>query len=532
MMLNHNNIFLLKKIPLLGIFIIIYSLSNAQQFNYFNYRYDINENGLQDDCSAIVETDDGFIISGSSLVVSDNIYWWEKKLTKLNYNGTVLYIKTYGEDSIDYFFSYYPGYLIEIDDNYFAVGKKRTHYPDGLHDEATLMYLDENLDTLWMKRYGEKEKPYDTAYLFSCLEEINQGNLIIAGAWKPNGLATHVYLLKTDSSGNKIWDKSYSYYNYYIEGTSVAQTTDSGYVIGCFSQIPGYPSTVDPVLIKTDSLGNQEWTKNLGGPYHDSNPMVSISFDGNIIVGTSYGDTMATPDNPISRINIIKLDNEGNVIWNRKYGTSERSKYLHNIRILSDGSIISVGSVYRFNPEPDRISWILKTSPEGDSIWYREYEYLSGYQSRNYLYDIIPTSDHGLIACGYVEPHPPDTGSTDTWVIKLDSIGCDTAGCDPTVWVPEEEKRRGGEEGNQLVLWPNPARTVLSVKVSGLSSGKSYSLVLYDIFGRSAPTPGPAPNRGKGEFLVDVSALPPGLYLVVLKDGLTVKASAKFVVVR
>ena len=140
-------------------FIIIYSLSNAQQFNYFNYRYDINENGLQDDCSAIVETDDGFIISGSSLVVSDNIYWWEKKLTKLNYNGTVLYIKTYGEDSIDYFFSYYPGYLIEIDDNYFAVGKKRTHYPDGLHDEATLMYLDENLDTLWMKRYGEKEKP-------------------------------------------------------------------------------------------------------------------------------------------------------------------------------------------------------------------------------------------------------------------------------------------------------------------------------------------------------------------------------------
>jgi len=33
----------------------------------------------------------------------------------------------------------------------------------------------------------------------------------------------------------------------------------------------------------------------------------------------------------------------------------------------------------------------------------------------------------------------------------------------------------------------------------------------------------------EGGWTMDVSALPPGLYLLVLKDGVTAKASAKFV---
>ena len=252
-----------------------------------------------------------------------------------------------------------------------------------------------------MKRFGENNEPFDTAFNFSCIQKINQNDMIIAEGWKPYG-----------------------------------------FIIGCFKQTPGYPSTVDPVLIKTDSLGNQEWAKNLGGPYKDSSPFVTIAHDSNILIGTSYGDTMATPDNPMSRINLIKLDNSGNIIWNRKYGESERSKYLHYVRILDDGCNISVGSVVRYNPEPDRISWILKTNDDGDSIWYREYINLAGQQSRNYLYDVIVTTDNGLIACGYVDPNLPDTGSTDTWVIKLDSIGCEWAGCDTTVGI-EEEKETG-----------------------------------------------------------------------------------------
>ena len=100
----------------------------------------------------------------------------------------------------------------------------------------------------------------------------------------------------------------------------------------------------------------------------------------------------------------------------------------------------------------------------------------------------------------------------------------------------EEEKRRGGEGENGLVLWPNPARTVLSVKCLVLSSGGDYSLLIYDIFGRKVSEVQhslPRVREGQGGgWTMEVSSLPSGIYLLVLKDGQMVKASAKFVVAR
>jgi hypothetical protein len=526
---------IISKIMVLGLFISFNPIANAQNFNYFNHRYDISENEVEDDCIAIVETEDGYVLAGSSLVMSENIYWWEKKLSKINEQGIIQYVKTYGEDSIDYFFTN-SGCIIKDVNHFYAVGKRRTATSNGIHDEGTLMYLNENLDTLWMRKYGEKSEPFDTAYLFTCLQILNQGNLIIAGSWKPYGLASHAYLLKTNSSGQYIWDKSFDDGDY-IDAYSITQTSDLGFILGCFEQTPGYPYTVDPFIIKTDSLGNHEWTKNLGGPYKDFNPMVTLSIDGDILVGTSYADSMLTPDIPLSRINLIKLDNYGNILWNKKYGISQANNYLRNIRVLNDGSIITVGGLRKYNPDPDRVGWIFKTSAEGDSMWYREYRYLSGYESKNYLFDIMGTNDDGLIACGYVIPYSPDTGSIDTWVIKLDSIGCDTAGCDPTVGIKEHGSRGAGEQGG-LEVWPNPVREEIHVRLN-MDDGRFYKdlrLKIYDVFGREVVmkiTPSPAVGEGwGGGWTADVSALPPGIYLAVLREGLIIKASVKFLVAR
>jgi len=529
---------------LFACFWLISDSSTAQEYLYFNNRLDLNGMNNVDRSYNVVMNENGYVIAGNSIVYGETIYWWEKAIAKIDYDGQVEYVKYFGEDSVEYFFSYTPDYLIQVGSHYLAAGIRREPASDWFHQEATLMKLDENLDTLWMKRFGEKAEPFDTAYYFASLQEINQNELILTGAWKPEGSATHVYLLKTDSLGNKVWDNSFSFYNFYIEGHSLAQTIDSGFIIGCFKQTPGYPYTVDPVLIKTDSLGNQEWTKNLGEPYKDFTPMVAISTDGNIIVGTSIADSMLTPDVPISRINIVKLDNEGNVFWNKKYGQSQANNFLRKIRILEDGSIIAVGATTKYNPQPDRVGWIIKTTSEGDSLWYREYAYLTGYESRNYLYDVIATNDNGLIACGYVTPYPPDTGSTDTWVIKLDSIGCEWAGCDTTVGVPDD-RTVGRYDGRtvRLEVWPNPCSSDVSITLNSSQVGQldswqldKFTLEVYDIFGRKLGDKVFSSTRmwggREGGWMMDVSALAPGLYLLVVKDGVSVKASAKFVVGR
>jgi len=63
---------------------------------------------------------------------------------------------------------------------------------------------------------------------------------------------------------------------------------------------------------------------------------------------------------------------------------------------------------------------------------------------------------------------------------------------------------------------------------------KDFSLMIYDMFGLTAPTPTPTlPQTGKGEnWVVNVSTLPPGIYLAIVREGTSIIASVKFVVSR
>jgi hypothetical protein len=249
------------------------------------------------------------------------------------------------------------------------------------------------------------------------------------------------------------------------------------------------------------------------------------------------------------RVNIIKLDNGGNIIWNRKYGQIEYENYLSNIHCLDDGSIICTGSVWTLHPW--NVGWVLKLNADGDSLWYRQYHNISGQYSFNYLRDITITSNSGYAACGFVIPISPDTGIERVWVLKLDSLGCDTAGCDPTVGIPEEEEKgRGGEEERVIEVWPNPCSTALSISLTSRQSavGSQQSVgrldswhldklmvEIYDIFGRKVSDKNtPLSLRGGtgGGVTMGVSALPPGLYMLIVKNEESIVGSAKFIVAR
>jgi hypothetical protein len=105
---------------------------------------------------------------------------------------------------------------------------------------------------------------------------------------------------------------------------------------------------------------------------------------------------------------------------------------------------------------------------------------------------------------------------------------------DGTIGIGEHGGMEEPAQGS-LEVWPNPASEGLSVEVSGLSDGISYSLIVYDILGRIAPAPSltPSPNLGEGRggawtWQVDVSTLPPGIYVLkmISEDGYV--ATAKF----
>ena len=132
----------------------------------------------------------------------------------------------------------------------------------------------------WEKTFGGAG--YDIG---SSVQQTSDGGYIITGETDGN-----VYLIKTDSSGNKTWEKTFGGASYDI-GWSVQQTSDGGYIIAgsTFSYGAG---AGDVYLIKTDSSGNLTWEKIFGGADDDDGASVQQTSDGGyIIVGgtSSYG---------------------------------------------------------------------------------------------------------------------------------------------------------------------------------------------------------------------------------------------------
>src|SRR6185295_3800992 len=109
------------------------------------------------------------------------------------------------------------------------------------------------------------------------------------------GSDSDYWIVKTDSLGNKQWDKDFG-------GTgidwlySVIQTADGGYLLGgtSYSDSSGDKSensrgVSDYWIVKLDSLGNKQWDKDFGGFADDPfTALIQTADNGYVLGGHSY----------------------------------------------------------------------------------------------------------------------------------------------------------------------------------------------------------------------------------------------------
>ncbi|MEO8088282.1 MAG: T9SS C-terminal target domain-containing protein, partial [Bacteroidota bacterium] len=109
------------------------------------------------------------------------------------------------------------------------------------------------------------------------------------------------WIVKTDSLGTKQWDKDFggTSTDYLF---SMQQTADAGYILGGISISPvsgdktqptwGGSADYDFWIIKTDSLGNKSWDKDFGGSSpEDDFGSISQTYDGGYLIsGSSYSN--------------------------------------------------------------------------------------------------------------------------------------------------------------------------------------------------------------------------------------------------
>lgn len=89
---------------------------------------------------------------------------------------------------------------------------------------------------------------------FWCVRETNDGGLILTGFTSSFGLgAEDVWIIKTNSTGEEKWNRTFGFQNGKDGGEFVRQTSDGGYIIGGHTGTHHYAR--DILLIKTDECG-------------------------------------------------------------------------------------------------------------------------------------------------------------------------------------------------------------------------------------------------------------------------------------
>ena len=436
------------------LFISLTSYFVSAQQTYFSERY--NFIGWEVIFS-ILELDSTYLCvagadSGSSGVL----------LNFINKEGNLLTQKFYSELG-NILYAGGPGSLIKTGDGGFALAGSDLEY-------VMLWKFDQNGDTLWTRRYG------DTSYFQSakqCKQTLDGGYVII-GQTATYDIDGDFWLIKTDSMGNIEWDTTYGGVEYEF-GISVDVCVDGGYVLAGTTRSYGQDigSTSDIYVIKVDSVGAEEWSGVYGGPYGEAIWNVQAMSDGGYVVAGGLVDN-APGGFPYSKPYLIKIDAAGNTVWEKTYGPVRFQTTLRMARELPDGSIIACGHT------TDSIGFhgeglVLKVSGQGDSIWFRTPEIISGSSSENFLYDIQHTIDNGFISAGWLVPSSPDTGGQDMWVLKMDSMGCEVENC----FVGVEEFEMPDVE---MIIYPNPFNFEATVLFDKLNI--DAQLTIYDVTGR------------------------------------------------
>ncbi|HQW97710.1 MAG TPA: T9SS type A sorting domain-containing protein [Flavobacteriales bacterium] len=324
--------------------------------------------------------------------------------------------------------------------------------------------------------------PDDQSWIGRQAKQTPDGGFVICGETSAVGNALEAFVIKTDAVGNEEWTNTYGgEWNDYM--VAIDNAEDGDYFSGGQARISA--SNRQFWVQRLSNSGDVIWDRKWGGPFPESNANVTVATNGDVLVAGSW----SYGNNALGRRYLARLDpSDGSFIWQREYGSQTIDVALQVVKeVFPSMDLISAGPMAQ---GLEYFGTLFRTTSAGDSLWMRYYQYYDDVVSNGkaFFRDVEPTPDGGFIACGSALPvtHADTLQYTqDVWVVKTDSMGCIEPGCHVITGVETQITNLK----NVLRVWPNPVAAGSAMQVcvelpEGFAVQGQLRLTITDALGR------------------------------------------------
>ena len=321
------------RVLFVSVFIISCYFGVAQEQTYFNNNYPLE---WQYSANSMVIIDSTYYLSGNiARTIPEceyNLYGYH--ITKIQNDGqkdtTIIYDQC-GQTS----YIGWQGSLGMFTDTLYVVGRIRDNNASKIH----LTKYNSSLDTIGYDNYFN-----DTLVKRAFSLYVKNEMIFICGGVDssyneitnptPDTVFSKALLLKINLDGIIIWSKSYAWGNI-ADGCwstlikTMYSSNKCNYNIGVSHD---FSNNAKPIILKTDSLGNEEWVHAYGSNTYSNPRFTDIieTKDSCILVcgAYTYGETYGGLY-PYDGW-MLKLNPDGSTVWNRKFRDSITSEGAQN----------------------------------------------------------------------------------------------------------------------------------------------------------------------------------------------------------
>lgn len=271
-----------------------------------------------------------------------------------------------------------------------------------------------------------------------------------------------IYVIKTDTNGNKIWDITETQNSF--DADSIIETPDNGYVIAGSSN-----TTIKGgiFLMKLDPVGKKTWTQIFkNGEYYHGSYISSTRDGGFIVAGSVYRNTSQSLS--LWDVYILKTDTEGRELWTGFF-TGEKNDFADSICQTEDGGFIITGTTESYGGTGGTSTFLLKMNEFGNQEWFTTYKNGMGIEQPT----VIQTQDGGYILMGTSPQGTTNLQYRDLFLVRTDDSGKELWG----------KKFSGiGKNTGNLLIQDSEGITVIAGSDWGAVHGKIIILNI-DLYG-------------------------------------------------